>query len=63
MGESENQRITVMITRTPIPVLYNLMGAELHHAEWSAGTNKDMPMTARTNVGVDKGCVILLVAA
>ena len=63
MGESENQRITVMITRAPIPVLYNLMGAELHHAEWSAGTNKDMSMTTRANVGVDKGSVILLVAA
>ena len=63
MGESENQRITVMITRAPIPVLYNLMGTELHHSEWSAGTNKDMSMTTRTNVGVDKGSVILLVAA
>ena len=53
VGEADDDAVRVVIPRTPVPALVDVLRAGLNGAERNGGAHEDMAVAARTDIGID----------
>ena len=53
VAEADDDVVTDVIARTPVPATRMHRGTELYEPEWHIGTIEDVTMSARTDSGID----------
>ena len=59
MAEADQDAVRIVIARTPVPAFMNVLRSRLNHSQRDTGTDKDMPVFARPDVGIHVAEVVL----
>ena len=54
MAETDDHTVAIMVARTPIPTLVNVLRTYLNRTERHVRTHEHMAMLTRSDVGIDK---------